>query len=273
MATQSATILENTHSRYRGSRDEAYTRSYRVIRLVVGFLGISLPLIFIFVEAYLLKGGVHVRGSLSAYYHSPLQDVFVGGLCVIGVLLATYMAGEWKTGDFWVSLIGGVAVLGVVFFPTMRAGLPKGAPLCGSLPQPPSCSFVEQELGEHTTALIHAGCAVVFIVSLAVMSFLFAASEVQPTDGRAMVPGKRWLSSRVRRWIYIVCGLIILAAGAWAFWGAGVWQLTPLYIGEVLSVWAFGLSWLLAGFSVLAPARTEVRVSDDSPPLSSVTTR
>jgi hypothetical protein len=273
MATQSATILENTHSRYRGSRDEAYTRSYRVIRLVVGFLGISLPLIFIFVEAYLLKGGVHVRGSLSAYYHSPLQDVFVGGLCVIGVLLATYMAGEWKTADFWASLIGGVAVLGVVFFPTMRAGLPKGAPLCGSLPQPPSCSFVEQELGEHTTALIHAGCAVVFIVSLAVMSFLFAASEVQPTDGRAMVPGKRWFSSRVRRWIYIVCGLIILAAGAWAFWGAGVWQLTPLYIGEVVSVWAFGLSWLLAGFSVLAPARTEVRVSDDSPPLSSVTTR
>ena len=101
MATQSATILENTHSRYRGSRDKAYTRSYRVIRLMVGFLGISLPLIFIFVEAYLLKGGVHVRGSLSAYYHSPLQDVFVGGLCVIGVLLATYMAGEKNTLDFW----------------------------------------------------------------------------------------------------------------------------------------------------------------------------
>lgn len=273
MATQRATILESTHSRYRGSRDDAYTRSYRVIRLVVGFLGILLPLIFIFVEAYLLKGGVHVRGSLSAYYHSPLQDIFVGGLCVIGLLLATYMAGEWKTWDFWVSLIGGVAVLGVVFFPTMRAGLPKGAPLCGSLPQPPSCSFVEQQLGEHTTAVIHAGCAVVFIVSLAVMSFLFAASEVQPTDGRAMVPGKRWLNSRARRWIYILCGLIILAAGAWAFWGAGVWQLTPLYIGEVASVWAFGISWLLAGFSLMAPARHEVRVSDDSPPLSSVTTR
>ena len=88
MVTQSASILENTHSRYPGNRDEAYTRSYRVIRLMVGFLGILLPLIFIFVEAYLLKGGVHVRGSLSAYYHSPLQDVFVGGLCVIGVLLA-----------------------------------------------------------------------------------------------------------------------------------------------------------------------------------------
>jgi hypothetical protein len=265
MGTDSKTILDRTHSRYPASaRDEAYTRSYRVIRLVVGFLGIALPLIFIFVEAYLLKGGVRVRGSLSAYYHSPLQDVFVGGLCVIGVLLATYMAGEWKTLDFWASLIGGIAVLGVVFFPTMRSGLAKGASLCGSIPQPPSCSFVEQELGEHTTALIHAGCAVVFIVSLAVMSFLFAASEVQPKDGWSMVPGKRWFNSQVRRWIYIVCGLIIVAAGAWAFWGAGVWQLTPLYIGEVVSVWAFGISWLLAGFSRTAPARHEVPASESS---------
>ena len=273
MGTQSEAILENTHSRYTGSRDEAYTRSYRVIRLVVGFVGILLPLIFIFVEAYLLKGGVHVRGSLSAYYHSPLEDVFVGGLCVIGVLLATYMAGEWKTLDFWASLIGGIAVLGVVFFPTMRSGLPKGAPLCGSLPQPPSCSFVEQQLGEHTTAVIHAACAVTFILSLAVMSFLFAASEVRPKDERPTVPGGRWFKNQIRFWIYAACGLIILIAGIWAFAGVGVWQLTPLYIGEVASVWAFGISWLLAGFSLTAPARHEVRVSNDSPPLSSVTGR
>jgi hypothetical protein len=264
MGTLSETILDNTHSRYAGSRDEAYTRSYRAIRLVVGFLGISLPLIFIFVEAYLLKGGVHVRGSLSAYYHSPLQDVFVGGLCVIGVLLATYMAGEWKSLDFWASLIGGVAVLGVVFFPTMRSGLPKGAPLCGSLPQPPSCSFVEQELGEHTTAVIHAMCAVSFIVSLAVMSFLFAASELRPKDERLTVPGRRWFKSQVRFIIYGACGLIIVIAGIWAFWGTSVWQLTPLYIGEVTSVWAFAISWLLAGFSLTAPARHEVPARDSS---------
>jgi hypothetical protein len=265
MGSQTDTILENTHSRYPGrKRDEAYTRSYRVIRLMVGFLGILLPLIFIFVEAYLLKGGVHVRGSLSAYYHSPLQDVFVGGLCVIGALLATYMAGEAKTWDFWVSLIGGVAVLGVVFFPTMRSGLPKGAAQCGSLPQPPSCSFVEQQLGEHPTAVIHAACAVVFIASLAVMSFLFAASEVQPKDDRSTVAGRRWFKSQTRFIIYGACGLIIVIAGIWAFVGAGVWQLTPLYIGEVASVWAFGISWLLAGFSLTAPARHEVPVSDSS---------
>ena len=36
---------------------------------------------------------VHVRGSLSAYYHSSMQDIFVGSLCVTGLLLITYMAG------------------------------------------------------------------------------------------------------------------------------------------------------------------------------------
>jgi len=265
MGTQSKTILDRTHSRYPASaRDEAYTRSYRAIRLAVGFLGIALPLIFIFVEAYLLKGGVHVRGSLSAYYHSPLQDVFVGGLCVIGVLLATYMAGEKNTLDFWASLIGGIAVLGVVFFPTMRSGLPKGAPLCGSIPQPSSCSFVEQQLGEHTTAVIHAVCAVSFIVSLAFMSFLFAASQVQPKHEQPTVPFWRRLMSPTRFWIYAACGLIIVIAGIWAFVGVGVWQLTPLYIGEVASVWAFGISWLLAGFSVTAPARPVVPASESS---------
>jgi hypothetical protein len=255
MGTLGERVLDNTHSRYPGSRDAAYTRSYRTIRLVVGFLGIALPLIFIFVEAFLLKGSVHVRGSLSAYYHSPLQDVFVGGLCVIGVLLATYMAGEWKSLDFWASLIAGVAVLGVVFFPTTRSGLPVGAPACGSIPQPPGCSFVEQQLGEHTTAVIHAAFAVVFIVFLAVMSSLFAVSEVRPNEIRSAGLDLRVLKSPVRFWVYSASALIILIAGIWAFVGVGVWQLTPLYVGEVASVWAFGISWLLAGFTLTAPAR------------------
>ena len=113
-------LVEHTHSRYVGNRDEAYTSSYRVIRLVVGFLGVSLPIVFFFVEGFVLQGGVHVRGSLSAYYHTSMQDIFVGGLCIIGLLLSTYMAGEWKSLDFGASLIAGVAVLGSSF------SLPRG---------------------------------------------------------------------------------------------------------------------------------------------------
>jgi hypothetical protein len=251
----------NTHSRYPGNkRDEAYTGSYRVIRLVVGVLGVLLPFVFIIGEAFFLRGGVHVRGSLSAYYHTSMQDIFVGGLCVISFLLATYMAGEPRTWDFWASLIAGVAVLGVVFFPTLRSGLPADAPACGSVPQPPGCSFVEQTLGEHQTAVIHAVCAIVFIVFLAIMSFLFATSEVRSKTERITAQGQR-RSGVFRKpalfWIHGTCTLVILAAGAWAVAGAGIWELTRLYIGEVVSVWAFAFSWLVAGFHLTAPARTK----------------
>jgi hypothetical protein len=249
----------NTHSRYpHEKRDQAYTKSYRVIRLVVGFLGILLPVILIVAEAAVLKGSVSVRGSLSAYYHTSMQDIFVGGLCIIGFLLATYMAGEGRSWDFWASLTGGVALLGVVFFPTSRSGLAPGAPLCGSLPEPAGCSPIEQALGEHQTAVIHAVCAVVFIVSLAVMSFLFAASEVLSRPERLELRGQaevRRLRNRVLFGIHLLCALVILAAGIWAFAGVGIGDLTRLYLGEVSSIWAFGASWLLAGFYLTAPHR------------------
>jgi hypothetical protein len=251
--------LALTHSRYPNSaRDAAYTRSYRVTRLVVGFLGLALPLVFILGEAFFLRGSVHVQGSLSAYYHTSMQDVFVGGFCAIGFLLATYMAGEFRTWDFWASLIAGLAVLGAVFFPTSRPGLPTGAPACGSVPEPAGCSAVQQALGEHQTAVIHGACAIVFILFLAVMSFLFATSEVLPKQGRLTVrggPRPRVFRNPVLFWIHSSCALVILAAGAWAFVGVGIWELTPPYIGEVAAVWAFGVSWLVAGFDLTAPAR------------------
>ena len=84
-------------------------------RAIIGVLGILLPLVFIIGEAYFLKGGVHVRGSISAYYHSSMRDTFIAGLCIIGFFLATYLSGEGKTLDFALSLVAGLAVLGVAF--------------------------------------------------------------------------------------------------------------------------------------------------------------
>src|SRR5260370_7649342 len=115
-----------------------YVRSSLLIRTVVGFIGILLPIVLIIGEAYFLKGGVHVRGSLSAYYHTSMQDIFVGSLCVTGFLLITYMAGMPRSWGFWLSLLAGVAVLAVVFFPPWPPRVPRGAPPCGSHPSPPA---------------------------------------------------------------------------------------------------------------------------------------
>jgi len=231
-----------------------YVRSYLLIRTVVGFIGILLPVILIIGEAFFLKDGVHVRGSLSAYYHSPMQDIFVGSLCVTGLLLITYMAGELRTWDFWLSLVAGLAVLMVVFFPTWRPDVPAGAPLCGSSPQPPGCSAVEQALGEATTARIHAVSAAVFILSLAAISFLFAYRE------------KKYNHNERMRWFHIICGAAILVAVAWVLIGGvlkiDIGQLTPLYLGEIISVWAFGVSWLAKGKDLRRILRRRPRQSE-----------
>jgi hypothetical protein len=67
-------------------------------------------------------------------------------------------------------------------------------------------------------------------------------------------------------WIHATCAGVILLAAAWVFVGralhATIWELTPLYVGEVVSVWAFGVSWLLAGFAVTAPMRHGTAVLD-----------
>jgi hypothetical protein len=206
-------------------------------RAIIGVLGILLPLVFIIGEAYFLKGGVHVRGSISAYYHSSMRDTFIAGLCIIGFFLATYLSGEGKTLDFALSLVAGLAVLGVAFFPTTRPHLLPEAPRCGATPMPDGCSPIQQQFGETRIAGLHFIFAAIFILSLAAMCFVFASTKREKPEPSAMRKTLRF------------CGGVIIGAVLWAAIGGylklTIWELTPLYLAEVISVWAFGAAWLL----------------------------
>jgi hypothetical protein len=188
-------------------------------------------LAFIAGEGFLFGGGWHVRGSISAYYHTSMHDLFVAGLCVTGFLLATYRSGEPKKPEFWASLIAGVAVLGVAFFPTGRPGLLPGDPRCGGAEEPPGCAPIQQQWGEVFVAGVHFGCALAFILTLAVICFVFARHD----------------GNKAAR-LQIVCGVVIILAVVGIIVGelidATFGELTPLYVGEVVAVWAFAVSWL-----------------------------
>jgi hypothetical protein len=216
-----------------------YVLSYLLIRTVVGVIGIVLPFILIFGEAIYLANGVHIQGSLSVYYHSSMRDFFVAGLCVVGFLLATYMSGLTKTWDFWLSLVAGVAVLGVVFFPTGRPGLVDSDARCGATPMPPGCAPIQQQLGEKLVATIHFSCAIVFILSLAVIAFLFAYREKTFENDVKMAR-----LQKVFGWVIIGAVVFVVVGG---LMNIKLWEFTPLYLGEVVSVWAFGVSWFLKG--------------------------
>jgi len=216
-----------------------YAKSYLFIRTVVGLLAIGLPIILIIGEGFFLNGTVQVRGSISAYYHTSMRDVFVGVLCVTGFLLATYLSGQRRTWDFWFSLAAGVAVLGVAFFPTARPNVPDSALRCGTVPMPDGCAPIQQLLGETVVAGFHFFCAAVFILSLAKMALLFAYREDKHTQRHTLAT-----TLRICAWAIVGAILWIVVGG---FLGLTIWRLTPLYVGEVVAIWAFGVSWLLKG--------------------------
>jgi hypothetical protein len=106
--------------------------------------------------------------------------------------------------------------------------------------------------GEQLVAGIHFAAAAVFILSLAWLCFVFADP-------------KREKSPRMRA-ILCACGWVILAAVAWTVVGgflkANIWKLTPLYVGEVVSVLAFRTAWLVKARD-LRKALGAPRTTDD----------
>jgi hypothetical protein len=237
-----------------------YVRSYLLIRTLVGLVGILLPVALFAGEAVFVRGPVRVRDSLSAYYHTSMQDVFVGGLCVVAFLLIAYLAAQPWTWDFWLSSLAGVALLVVVFFPIGRSGLPPGAPRCGSAPEPAGCSPTEQLFGEQPVAQVHIAASAVFILSLAVLCFLFARRVARHGRDRRMAAFE------------IASGVLILAAVGWiaagSFAGIRIGPLTAVYSGEVACIWSFGAAWLARGLDlrrIVLPGRREPDVPGGRP--------
>jgi hypothetical protein len=106
------------------------------------------------------------------------------------------------------------------------------------VPPRPGCSPIEQAWGEGTVAHIHQVFAILFILSLAMMSFLFARDE-------DVVQGNPKMR-RVQRGF----GIAILVAGAWAVFGPTLGPIDKLWLGEVGAIWFFALSWLFKGAKI-----------------------
>src|SRR5258705_7578897 len=69
-----------------------YLRSYLLMRTLIGFMGLTLPVLLILGDNLLADTGpgASVRGSLSGYYYSGVRDFLVGSLVAIGIFLITY---------------------------------------------------------------------------------------------------------------------------------------------------------------------------------------
>ena len=209
------------------SRDDRlvpYVRSYLLARLVIGIVGVLLPVVL--VAGDLLLGGDGLRGSLSDYYHSGARDLFVGGLVVIGLFLITYMLLLWNW-DNVLSVVAGTAAIGVALLPTAGDG-----------PLTP----LQERLGEQVVQRLHFGSAAVFIVLLGVMSHRFGTREGARPD---RAPSRRRWWKRFHR----ACAAAVFLAVAFmaVTQATGRFDDYSLLVGETVAVLAFGASWFVKG--------------------------
>lgn len=196
-----------------------YVRSFLWQRVAIGVLGVSLPVVVVFVDKLAFDGDPFPRGSISAYYYSGMRDVLVGILSAIGVFLVTYKISE-RNLDNTASLAAGVAAAVIALFPTAR---PHGSAL--------ALTPLQDLLGEQTVKWIHFGAGAAFIGLLAVLSYYFGVR-----------------SRTFWRWFHWTCVLVMVLAFVWILvtLSVGAPHRALLY-GEWACAWAFGASWFAKG--------------------------
>ena len=198
---------------------------YQNHRRLIGYLGLFLPFLL-----YLLAGirptnclpRWNLLSSISAYYYTGSVAVFVGVLFALSLFLFTYQGYKGVLADQVVGKLGGLAALGVAFFPTKA---PAG--------------ISEPTWWSPATRVIHYGSAFFLFVSFIIFSlWLFRKSNIPSKGDRP--PAKRLSNA-----IYLWCGVIMIVCILWA--GSSLVTRAPIFWPEAIALWAFSCSWLVKG--------------------------
>jgi hypothetical protein len=215
-----------------------YLRSYLLMRTLIGLIGVTLPIVLIVGDHLLGPNAPFLRSSLSDYYFSGTRDVLVGGLFSAGVFLVTYKIFERSLSNI-LTVISGLAAIAAGLFPTSR---PEGGVNISLTP-------LQARLGEETVARVHIVSAGSFIVSLAIISFLFGLQEGRRPQERPT--GRATRSPKFWRWFHWTIALVILVAVTLTTWATDHHTFAHArLIGEFVAIVAFGASWLAKGLEL-----------------------
>lgn len=218
--------------------------SFLAVRRAIGLLGLFLPLALI---AYGLASTEGIRGSLSAYYYSPMREIFVGTLCAQAVFLWSYegyrpVGGGWLT-DRNLSRAAALGAAGIALWPTSPE---SGAEVA-------SCTLTQCLMGLQGARLVHYAAAALFFGAMA-LTFIALF-----TRGDASEPMKQGANR-----IYRVCGFTIIAALAligllqFTALGARFEPWSPVFWLETLASFAIATSWTVKGKSLQPVVRMAV---------------
>jgi hypothetical protein len=187
--------------------------SYRNMRAIIGYVGLSLPVVL------LLAGAVdgHIESSISAYYYTRVGNVFTGALCVIGIFLLAYRLTAWAI-DNVATTLAGLSALGVAFF---HAAPNNATP------------------SQLRLADVHLTCAAALFILLGAISLFIFPRDVLPDQG--------WRTNWYRAsgaliWLSIILMPVLNWLG-----GSFYDDNHVFFILETVCVMAFAVSFILKG--------------------------
>jgi hypothetical protein len=222
--------------------DEPRLLSYLAHRQLIGWLGLALPVSVMAVGEWLSDSGA--QSSLSGYYYTGAQGVFVGMMCAIGAFLLTYRGYQGTPIDRVAGRAAGVCAVAVGLLPTVPPAdvLPPSwwSPLTGQL---------------HTAAA--AGLFALFIYFSGGLFRRWGKKRSDSKMERCACMDKRSDRKKVRDGLYLIfaivmttCVLAIVgynyALGAGAI-SSALERCRPVLWLESTAVTSFAFSWLVKG--------------------------
>jgi len=218
--------------------------SFLRVRRAIGLLGFFLPPALLI---YSLILGEALRPSISAYYYSPMREVFVGTLSAIAVFLWSYEGyrprpDEWLS-DFMAARAASLGALAVALIPT--------AP-----DLPTACTLSQCIIGFSLASTLHWLGAGLFFGALALFCLVLFVRGIHPS-------AEKTASNHIYRacgWIIIAAvvmiGLVLLAPDALT---ARLQPLRPVFWLETIATFAFATSWMVKGDAMRPVVRAVAR--------------
>lgn len=198
--------------------------SYRNLRALIGYIGLTLPVTLVVAG---LAGG-HIQSSLSAYYYTAVGSIFTGALAAIGVFLLAYRIRAWAW-DGVLTTLAGIAAIGTALF--------------HARPSHPSHEQI-------VLATVHLSCAGTLFALLGAISLLIFPYADVPRDAPWRIACYRALGALI--WLALI-GMPVLSAFAQPWYNDN----RIFLILETVCVLAFSVSFIIKGHARPAPLAQE----------------
>jgi len=203
-----------------GTEADSVVASYLLLRKAIGWIGTLLPVVLIVGDAFT---STSLSDSISDFYYSPMRNIMVGSLCVLGAFLLFYDVGV--LADRWITNVAGAGIIGVAFFP--------------ATPEIPHPTTTQQVVGD-----LHVFFAAVAFVALSVTMWRFARADSDGLNAPAPSPGA---ANFYRSSAGVMLGFVVLSGVANLLPASAQHATLLLFIFEALAIITFGISWLVKG--------------------------